>query len=380
MALSTTTAIYAGGIQSFAVNFALGYIQRSDVQVRVNGAVDGGGGGDPVYTAFTWIDDANILVTPALTIGDSVQLIRTVSKTELKVSFASTTDVTPANLDVSAKHGLMVYQELVDGRVDGAESPVTAADRATIQANAADASAVAALASENAAAAAAATVVGPLIASQNFADVYDAEVAVSNLGITATIAELNLLDGVTATAAELNALDGITATVTELNYTDNVTSPIQTQLNTKSPIASPTFTGVPAAPTATAGTDTTQVATTAFVKDEIPNQLNATGAAPLYGCRAWVNFNGTGVVAIRASGNVSSITDNGTGDYTVNFTTAMADVNYCTVASVDTGGTNVTQGAALTLDLAVGSFRLLTGNSSNGTKLDSAGVHAAIFR
>ena len=47
-----------------------------------------------------------------------------------------------------------------------------------------------------------------------------------------------------------------------------------------------------------------------------------------YKCRAWVNFQGTGTVAIRASGNVSSITDNGTGDYTVNFTTAMQDVNY----------------------------------------------------
>jgi len=51
-------------------------------------------------------------------------------------------------------------------------------------------------------------------------------------------------------------------------------------------------------------------------------------SAVAYGCRAWVNFNGTGTVAIRASGNVSSITDNGTGDYTVNFTTALADANY----------------------------------------------------
>jgi hypothetical protein len=52
------------------------------------------------------------------------------------------------------------------------------------------------------------------------------------------------------------------------------------------------------------------------------------GSAPIYGARAWVNFNGTGTVAIRASGNVSSITDNGTGDYTVNFATAMQDANY----------------------------------------------------
>ena len=51
-------------------------------------------------------------------------------------------------------------------------------------------------------------------------------------------------------------------------------------------------------------------------------------SAVAYGCRAWVNFDGTNTPAIRASGNVSSITDNGTGDYTINFTTAMPDANY----------------------------------------------------
>ena len=52
-----------------------------------------------------------------------------------------------------------------------------------------------------------------------------------------------------------------------------------------------------------------------------------------YKCRAWVNFNGTSTVAIRASGNVSSITDNGTGDYTVNFATAMPDNDYAASAT-----------------------------------------------
>ena len=65
------------------------------------------------------------------------------------------------------------------------------------------------------------------------------------------------------------------------------------------------------------------------------SQFNASGSAPVYAARAWVNFNGTGTVAIRASGNVSSIADNGTGDYTVNFTTAMPDANY---ALSGTGG------------------------------------------
>ena len=55
-------------------------------------------------------------------------------------------------------------------------------------------------------------------------------------------------------------------------------------------------------------------------------KLGASEASGL--AKAWVNFNGTGTVAIRASFNVSSITDNGTGDYTVNFTTAMVDANY----------------------------------------------------
>ena len=55
-----------------------------------------------------------------------------------------------------------------------------------------------------------------------------------------------------------------------------------------------------------------------------------------YKCRAWVNFNGTGTVAIRASGNVSSITDNGTGDYIINFTNAMADANYSALGSAGT--------------------------------------------
>ena len=62
----------------------------------------------------------------------------------------------------------------------------------------------------------------------------------------------------------------------------------------------------------------------------------ASGSAPSYSARAWVNFNGTGTVAIRASGNVSSITDNGTGDYTVNFTTAMADADYTAVGNCTT--------------------------------------------
>ena len=71
--------------------------------------------------------------------------------------------------------------------------------------------------------------------------------------VTATHTELNALDGITSSAAELNVLDGITSTTAELNFTDGVTSNIQTQMNTKAPLASPTFTGTLTAPTVDLG-------------------------------------------------------------------------------------------------------------------------------
>jgi hypothetical protein len=83
-------------------------------------------------------------------------------------------------------------------------------------------------------------------------------------GVTSTAAELNILDGVTATAAEINLLDGVTATTTELNYVDGVTSGIQGQIDLKAPLDSPSLTGTPLAPTATPGTNSTQIATTAY--------------------------------------------------------------------------------------------------------------------
>ena len=65
------------------------------------------------------------------------------------------------------------------------------------------------------------------------------------------------------------------------------------------------------------------------------NTWQNTDGTENYKCRAWVNFNGTGTPAIRESGNVSSITDDGTANYTVNFTSAMPDANYCAIGSMD---------------------------------------------
>lgn len=78
----------------------------------------------------------------------------------------------------------------------------------------------------------------------------------------------NVSGAVTATHTELNVLDGLTASQAELNFVDGVTSSIQTQLNAKAPLASPTLTGVPSAPTAAVDTNTTQLATTAYVVNQ----------------------------------------------------------------------------------------------------------------
>ena len=142
--------------------------------------------------------------------------------------------------------------------------------------------------------------------------------------------------------------------------------------------ASPTFTGTPTAPTAAAATDTTQIATTAYTRTAIADVLNAAGSAPLYACRAWVNFNGTGTVAIRGSGNVSSITDNGAGNYTINFTTAMSDVNYATVVTV--GGTSgIVSGGTDNIIAAVGSVGIVT-FVANTSPTDCSRISVAIFR
>lgn len=76
---------------------------------------------------------------------------------------------------------------------------------------------------------------------------------------------------------------------------------------------------------AEAGTDNTKLMTPLRSAQAIAALAPVPGAQ----CVAWVNFNGTGTVEIRASYNVSSITDNGTGDFTLNFATALSDANYC---------------------------------------------------
>jgi hypothetical protein len=148
---------------------------------------------------------------------------------------------------------------------------------------------------------------------------------------------------------------------------------------------------IPAAPTiastaeAQAGTNNTNFITPLRMREG----FNASGSAPVYACRAWVNFNGTtSPGTIRASGNVSSVTRNGTGDYTVNFTTAMPDANYSAVANSDTNPGFAPQAPQMFVSVLSNStvapttsgFRLSTRRMSDGLGVDETYVTVSVFR
>jgi len=115
---------------------------------------------------------------------------------------------------------------------------------------------------------------------------------------------------------------------------------------------------------------TSDIATNAVTSDKITSNAvtEAKLASGLYTAKAWVNFNGTGTVAIRASGNVSSITDIGVGRYQVNFTNAFADTNYAAVF-----GAGETSGGGSDFNYGVDSAQITT-SSIRATYFTSSGA------
>ena len=114
--------------------------------------------------------------------------------------------------------------------------------------------------------------------------------------------------------------------------------------------------------------------------DTIKNTSNI----EVYTCKAWVNFNGTGAVSIRASGNVTSVVDTAVGKYTVNLTNAITDANYVITANVADDGSsynnqmNCQPAPDFTPTTTV--FKLTTGNTINATADDFERIYAAVFR
>lgn len=132
---------------------------------------------------------------------------------------------------------------------------------------------------------------------------------------------------------------------------------------------------------ATAGTNTFNYLSPSGLR----SGLNASGSAPIYACRAWVNFNGTGTVAIKSSGNVSSVTDLGVGKYQLNFTTSLEDVNYSwsgsaslTIAS-DSNRILVDRREDMTKTTSALAVRTMSGGTAADIT-DSADVSVQVFR
>jgi len=159
---------------------------------------------------------------------------------------------------------------------------------------------------------------------------WDASAERLGLGTSSPTAELDILGGI-----RLNKFGNLsTAKVGNFGVTnfEGYISPYNE--NGKTEIHNTTSSGYIAFFTSTSDTERMRLDSSGNLKFNSGYGSVATA----YGCRAWVNFNGTGTVAIRQSGNVSSITDVSTGIYRVNFTTSITDANYCALASVEGSG------------------------------------------
>jgi hypothetical protein len=191
---------------------------------------------------------------------------------------------------------------------------------------------------------------GALFAANNLSDVANAATARANIGLQY------------ASEAEAEAGTSNIRAMTPLRTADAIAAlrPVSTD---------PDF-----------SVDPTSLADRDTIADYIPAALNASGSAPIYACRAWVNFNGTGTVAIRASGNVSSITDNATGDYTLNFTTAMPDADYSFVGSANRDPRALVSTMPQLLTTTSARLRVVGQSGSSSADTDSSTVCVAIFR
>ena len=203
---------------------------------------------------------------------------------------------------------------------------------------------------------------------------------------TGTIATLNSTTGTitnlastTGTIATLNSTTGTIATgvIPTLTSTTLITTGTGTAAAPAIVPTGDTNTGIffPAADTLGFTTQGTEVARLGATGDFSFNS-GFGSVATAYGCRAWVNFSGSGTVTIRDSGNVTSITDNGVGDYEVNFTTAMPDINYAVVGTTRTNGVVMLPGNIS----SSGSVSIQTKISSTLALTDFATLSVAIFR
>ena len=318
--MATTSNTYTGNGTNKLFSITFPYLDTADINVYLNGTLQ------TVTTQYTFANATTVEFVTAPANGATVLLDRSTDDTTLQATFFPGSSIKATDLNENFDQVLYLAQETANSAANqstaGLQTQITAA---TNTANTAITTANAANATANGIAGTANT-------------------ALSNSSSAVTTANAA---SVTATTAETTA-NAISATASSAVTTANAA---QTTANAALPKAGGTMTG-----------NVTFVSTQPQV------------------CKAWVNFNGTGTVAIRASYNVSSITDNGTGDYTVNFTTAMPDANY----AFSTGWMGTT-GESRTFvpadgEVPTASSIRLSYQQGGSTPTDKAYLSVAIFR
>ena len=247
-----------------------------------------------------------------------------------------------------------------------------------------------------------------LEASNNLSDLDDAATAVANLGITASASELNILDGATVTTAEINQLDADSTGALKVPTGTVAERPTPAQGQIRFNSDDTTFEGYDGTAWGALGGDFSAVAediipdadstrdlgsasiawALAYIDaiepvgtDTTIKRVGGTNTTPIVEgiAKAWVNFNGTGTIAARDSLNVSSLTDNGTGDYTVNLTNAFGAADYA-IAVSGKNGTTVraiySSGGPTQVDPTTSAFEISIYNEASVGYLDASHVFA----
>lgn len=299
MAFSIIQTTATGSTNAFPINFTLGFNNRNEVTCQVNDEVDGLG--DPVYRSLDWVNDGLVNVLPATLIPAATKVVfkRTVSKTALAHDYANGEAIDEINLDESNKQNLMAIHELFDGRftspfqqdLDMGTHKITnlvAGSAGTDAVNKTQLDAVSAVANASASAAAAsdasaaAALADRLLADADVVTTH-ADVVLCNASVAAVgpmdLSGTQTLDDtimwstgvskyIRRSLAYLKTQLGFSAFGTTLVGSANAAAARSTlgaaDATLVAPLASPTFTGTPIVPTAAAGTNTTQAASTAF--------------------------------------------------------------------------------------------------------------------
>lgn len=217
-----------------------------------------------------------------------------------------------------------------------------------------------------------------------------AQAITGNAGTATKLATARTINGIAfdGTANITVPLGTINNTLTSTSTTEGLSANMGRALNAaKLDLTGGTLTGGLTAPSFTStGTIT---ADDGFVGNatSATKLSTASGSAPSYSVRAWANFNGVGSISIRGQGNVASITDNATGDYTINFATAMPDANYA-VALTHASGAGAAGTFMIRAEIGEGAATLKTASAlrviykgvGNGSLYDIADANVVIFR